>query len=141
MSTRATDAYTETSIETQDQGKLVVMLYEGAIKYLRIAKRELENEDYAKKGEYINKAQDIISELDNSLDMAVGGDLAQNLRALYGFMYGTLSEANAGRDADKIQECIDLLEELHGAWEQAARETANDRVDIGSESDEHNFSV
>ncbi len=141
MSTRATDTYTETSVETQDQGKLVVMLYDGAINYLRIAKRALENEDYAKKGEYINRAQDIITELDNSLDMNVGGDLAQNLRALYGFMTMHLTEANADGEPEKIQECIDLLEELHEAWDEAARKTAKDRVGSGASDDGHSFSV
>lgn len=141
MTDKFTQTYMETSVETQDQGKLVVMLYEGAIKYLHIAKRELENEDYATKGEYINKTLDIIAELNTSLDMAVGGDLAQNLRALYNFMSTHLIEANAERDEKKIQECIDLLEELHGAWDQAARETADTRITPGIEKDDHSFSA
>ena len=132
MHANATQEYAENAISTQDQGKLVVMLYDGAIKYLQVAKRELEDGDYASKGIYSGKAQDIISELNNSLDMEAGGDLAQNLRALYNFMYGHLSTANIERDEEKISECIRLLKELHGAWEQAARETASARQEPAS---------
>jgi flagellar protein FliS len=125
--TQAAQTYEETSISTQDKGKLVVMLYEGAIKYLKVARRELEDGDYATKGTYIGKAQDIISELNNSLDMEVGGELARDLRSLYNFIYGRLSTANIERDVEKIDDCIRLLRQLHGAWEQAARETAGQR--------------
>jgi len=139
MSEKALDAYAETSISTQDKGKLVVMLYEGAIKYLRVAKQELEKGDYASKGIYIGKAQDIISELNNALDMNVGGDLPKDLRALYNFMHAHLSEANMERDVEKIDECIRLLRQLHGAWEQAAYETVDSRCNASSSSDGGEF--
>lgn len=139
MTEQALETYTETSISTQDKGKLVVMLYEGAIKYLKVAKKELKNDDYASKGIYIGKAQDIISELNNALDMSVGGELPQNLRALYNFMHAHLSEANMERDVEKIDDCIRLLRQLHGAWEQAAYQTASSRCDATESSDGTGF--
>jgi flagellar protein FliS len=112
--------YLEASVSTQQRGRLIVMLYDGAIKFLRIAKDKLAERDYASKGVYIGKAQDIVFELNNSLDIADGGELAQNLRALYNFVYRRLSEANIERSPAKIDDCIRILDELRGAWEEVA---------------------
>jgi len=109
-------AYQEVAIGTQSKGRLIVMLYDGAIKFLKLAIRELEAQDYAAKGQYINRAQDIISELNAVLDMEAGGEIAQNLRKLYLFMNRRLSEANAKRDPQMVQEIIGLMEELNQSW-------------------------
>jgi len=116
------EEYRETSFSTQSQGQLVVMLYDGAIRFLKIAQEKLEENDHAGKGIYIGKAQDIISELNNSLDMDSGGELSKNLRALYNFLYRHLNRANMERDQQKLRDCIGILEELHEAWEQVAEE-------------------
>lgn len=114
------EEYRDTSFSTQSQGQLVVMLYDGAIRFLKIAREKLEEKDYAGKGIYIGKAQDILSELNNSLDMETGGELSKNLRALYNFLYRHLNEANMERDTEKLEDCIGILQELQGAWEQVA---------------------
>jgi len=118
----ASKHYKADAITTQQRGKLIVMLYDGAIKFLRVALEKLEEEDFASKGVYVGKAQDIISELNNSLDVESGGDLAEQLRALYNFMYRHLSEANIERDPEKIEECISILDDLRGAWEEVAKQ-------------------
>jgi flagellar protein FliS len=92
------------------------MLYDGAIKFLKLAIRELQAEDYAAKGQYINRAQDIINELNAVLDMEAGGEVSENLRKLYIFMGRHLSQANTQRDPQMIQEVIDMLEELNQSW-------------------------
>lgn len=112
--------YFEHSISTQERCRLIVMLYEGAIKFLRIAKQKLAEEDFALKGVYIGKAQDIIAELNNSLDMEAGLQLASDLRALYNFLYRHLNEANIERDVAKIDDCVRILDELREAWEEVA---------------------
>ena len=109
-------AYQDTAIGTQSRGRLIVMLYDGAIKFLKLAIQELQAENYAAKGQYINRAQDIINELNAVLDMDSGGEISQNLRKLYCFMGGHLRQANAKRDAQMIQEIIELLEELNQSW-------------------------
>jgi len=68
-------AYQQTTIGTQSKGRLIVMLYDGAIKFMKLAVKELEAGDYAAKGQYINRAQDIISELNAVLDMDGGGEI------------------------------------------------------------------
>ena len=109
-------AYQDAAIGTQSKGRLIVMLYDGAIKFLKLAIQELQAENYAAKGQYINRAQDVINELNAVLDMDAGGDVSQNLRKLYVFMGRHLSQANAKRDPQMIQEVITLLEELNQSW-------------------------
>ncbi|MHC4237932.1 MAG: flagellar export chaperone FliS, partial [Planctomycetota bacterium] len=69
-------AYQETAVCTQSRGQLVVMLYEGAINFLKQAIADLERDDYASKGIRIAKATDIILELNTVLDMDKGGEIA-----------------------------------------------------------------
>ncbi len=109
-------AYQQTAIGTQSKGRLIVMLYDGAIKFLKLAVRELEAGNNAAKGQYINRAQDILNELNAVLDMDAGGEIASNLRRLYLFMTRRLSEANAKRDPQMVREVITLLEELNQSW-------------------------
>lgn len=109
-------AYQETAITTQTQGRIVVLLYEGAIKFLKLAIREIEAQNWGEKGKYILRATDIINELNAVLDMETGGDIAANLRRLYAFMIRHLGQANIKRDPKMIQEIITLLEELNEAW-------------------------
>ncbi|MHC4360794.1 MAG: flagellar export chaperone FliS [Planctomycetota bacterium] len=103
------ETYQETSVTTQNKGKLVVMLYEGAIKFLKLAIKEIEAGNTEEKGKYISKAIDIIFELNAVLDMEAGGEVAANLRKLYLFMGRHLTEANTKQDIGKIEEVIKLL--------------------------------
>jgi flagellar protein FliS len=98
----------------------VVLLYEGAIKFLRQALAELDQQDYAAKGQFINRALDVINELDCSLDAEGGGEIAKSLRSLYGFMRRHLSEANIHKDPARIQDVIRLLEDLLEGWRVVA---------------------
>jgi len=114
------EQYAQTAISTQQRGKLIVMLYDGAIKFLKIAKQRLEEGDFASKGIYIGKAQDIVAELNNSLNVEAGPQIANDLRQLYNFVYRHLNAANIQRDPAKIDDCIHILDELRQAWEQVA---------------------
>lgn len=109
-------AYQETSVTTESKGRLIVMLYDGAIKFMRLAIRDIEAQNHEAKGRYINRAQDIINELNTVLDMEAGGEIAINLRKLYLFMSRRLSEANVKRDPQMIREVITLMEELNRGW-------------------------
>ncbi|MGD2174660.1 MAG: flagellar export chaperone FliS [Candidatus Brocadiaceae bacterium] len=114
----ASNQYVENAISTQQRGKLLVMLYEGAVKFLRVAREKLQEGDFALKGVYIGKAQDIVAELNNSLNMEVAPQMAGDLRALYNFLYRTLNEANVERSEEKIETCINILDQLRETWEQ-----------------------
>jgi flagellar protein FliS len=114
------EAYQDAAVTTQSKGRLVVMLYDGAIKFLKLAIKELEADNFEAKGKYIGKAQDVIIELNAVLDMEAGGEIATNLRKLYLYMNRRLNEANAKRDTGIIQEVITLLEELNQSWKAIA---------------------
>ena len=112
--------YQDNAVTTQSRGRLVVLLYDGAIKFLKLAIAAINNGNYADKGLYISKSQNIINELNTTLDMEIGGEIAQNLRQLYQFMGRHLNEANMESDPKKAQEVIDLLEELNQGWRAIA---------------------
>ena len=112
--------YQETAVTTQSKGKLVVMLYDGAIKFLKQAIIAIENEDFQTKNNLIIKAQDIILELNAVLDMEAGGEIAENLRKLYVYVGRRLAEANVKNDISVINEVIKLLDELNQAWRAIA---------------------
>ncbi|MHC4075679.1 MAG: flagellar export chaperone FliS [Planctomycetota bacterium] len=113
---KGVETYQETSVTTQNKGKIVVMLYDGAIKFLKMAIKEIEAGNAEEKGKYISKAIDILFELNAVLDTEAGGEVAENLRKLYLFMGRHLTEANTEQDIGKINEVIKLLEELNQGW-------------------------
>jgi flagellar protein FliS len=114
------ETYQQAAVGTQSRGRLVVLLYDGAIKFLKLAVRELQAGNFAAKGQYINRAQDILNELNAVLDLDTGGEVAKNLRGLYVFMNRHLRHANIKRSPEMIQEVIDLLEELNQSWKAIA---------------------
>jgi len=112
--------YKDTAVSTQSKGRLIVLLYDGAIKFMKLAIKELEAGNYHAKGQYINRAQDIINELNAVLDTNAGGEIAGNLRKLYCFLNNRLSEANIKRDPRKINQVISIMEELNQGWKAIA---------------------
>lgn len=114
----AKDTYKNNQILTAPQNKLVVMLYDGAIRNLKLSKIEMENKDLNKVNEYLQKTQDIVFELMSTLNLEVGGDVAKNLYSLYDYMYSRLIEANIKKDLEIINEIQGFLEELRDAWAQ-----------------------
>ena len=113
-------AYQDNTVTTQSKGRLIVLLYDGAIKFLKLAIQELEANNHEAKNNYLNKAQDIINELNAILDMDAGGEIATNLRKLYCFMQSRLSQANIKCDSQMIHDVIKLMEELNQGWKAIA---------------------
>jgi flagellar protein FliS len=113
-------AYQNTAVTTQNKGRLIVLLYEGAIKFMNLAIKEVEAENYEAKGRYINRTLDIINELNAVLDIEAGGEIAANLRKLYLFMTSRLHQANIKCDPQPIREVIALMEELNQGWKALA---------------------
>jgi flagellar protein FliS len=113
-------AYQDASVTTQSKGRLIVLLYDGAIKFMKLAVKELEADNYEAKGRYIARAQDVINELNAVLDTDAGGEIAANLRKLYCFMNNRLSEANIKCDPQMVREVIAMMEELNQGWKTIA---------------------
>ncbi len=110
------DTYKQNAVITQTPGRLIVMLYEGAIKFLKQAIEETEAGNIAAKGQCVGRATDIINELDTALDTEAGGEVAQNLRALYEFMRRHITQAHIKCDPQMFREVIKLLEDLNEGW-------------------------
>src|SRR5437868_5220986 len=92
---KALQKYKQTSVTSASREKLLLMMYEGAIKYTKKAIVACEMKDIAERGLNIGRAYDIIMELSNTLNFEVGGDIARNLEQLYMFMTEQLTKSNA----------------------------------------------
>lgn len=110
--------YKETQIKTATQGKLILMLYDGAIRNLNNALENMRQEHraYDVTNNYLIKTQDIITELMVSLDFEKGGEIAKNLFNLYVFMNRQLLEGNIGKKEQPLLEVRQLLTELRSVW-------------------------
>lgn len=122
-------AYQKTNITTASQGHLIVLLYEAAIKNLKNAvlcfdeKNSIKACDIEKFSNFIQKTQSIVSELQVSLDMEKGGEIAKNLMSLYVFFNNELFDALVKHDKAKIENTEKMLEELLSAWKVASADT------------------
>jgi flagellar protein FliS len=112
--------YQEASLETASQGKLLLMLYDGAIRFLVTAQAALTEKRWVDAHQANVRAQDIIHELTFSLNMEAG-DIAQNLFRLYEYMNWRLVQANVRRDAAGVKEIEGLLRELRSGWSEAVK--------------------
>ena len=113
--------YNQVQIKTANKGKLIVMLYQGAIRFMNRALLLLEKKDMEGKGNALIRAQDIILELLYSLDQGLldqDDELALNLRRLYLYSYRRLVHANVHMDTEAVEEGIRLMQNLLQAWEQ-----------------------
>jgi flagellar secretion chaperone FliS len=125
--------YKKTQITTANQGKLIVMLYDGAIKFLNIAIENMNPKTYDVANNNIIKAQDIITELLLSLNMKDGGEISQNLFNLYMYFKKALLDANIKKDAEMVRSVLKLLKELRDAWDKiSANETSSDKSSVGA---------
>lgn len=123
------EEYQVNQIETANAKQLVIMLYEGAIRFLEEASGNIEN---FKKYDFVNtkilKAQDIITELMVSLDMDKGGEIADNLLSLYVYMKKVLLEANIKKEKAPIDQVLKMLRDLKSAWDQMDTKVTSPKV-------------
>ena len=119
-------AYQNTNIKTASQGKLVVLLYEAAVKNLKNAESLIDEENKIKPsnmekfGKFLQKAQAIITELQVSLDMEKGGEIAKNLMSLYIYFNHELISVNINHDKTKLEYIEQQMSELLKAWKEAS---------------------
>lgn len=111
--------YIQTQVSTTTQGDLVIMLFDAALKFLHRAKEKIAEKNYAQKGILISKALDILSELQGSLNVNKGGELAERLQKLYFFCSARLLMANLKMDVAKIDEVVGILNGLREAFSEA----------------------
>ncbi|MBI4558055.1 MAG: flagellar export chaperone FliS [Candidatus Hydrogenedentes bacterium] len=119
-------SYRKVEVETASQGKLIVMLFNGAIQRAEEARRQLERGKSEGVHNNLVRAQDIINELRVALDMKAG-NIARSLDRVYEYLQHLLIRANIRKDTGPIAECVAHLTELRNTWQQAFEEVAKEQ--------------
>ena len=114
--------YKTTSIQSASKEKLLLMLYEGAIRFTKLGIQAAEEKRIADRGINIGRAYDIIMELNNTLDHKVGGEVARNLEQLYMYITEQYTKANLTGDPAPLRDVLKILETLYDGWQKAVDE-------------------
>jgi flagellar protein FliS len=130
-STNRSTVYREIAVNTSSPTKLVVMLYQGAIRFLRQAVQDIETNDLIRKGRSIDRGVAIIQHLHATLDMKQGQEISRELDRLYTYSLTRILEGSARLEKKPIEEAIQLLTTLLSAWEEIARNEQEHPVPAG----------
>ena len=114
------DKYKQSAVETATPERLLLMLYEGAIKFLLKAQQALANKNYEEANRYNLRVQDILAELNAALDMSYG-EIPRRLSLLYDFYQRQMILANLKKDPELMQPVLRFLQDYKALWEEAAR--------------------
>lgn len=125
--------YKDVQIKTANQGKLLLMLYQGCIKFLGLAVKSIDAQDWEGANNYLKRSRKIINELMCSLNMKQGGEIAENLFSLYEFMNHQLIQANIHKDTESVEFVKGLLLKLLAAWQEIIN-TSNDQGERGNKN-------
>jgi len=113
--------YQSSRMETSSPVQVVVALYDGALRFLRTAAMALDADDLPGKGEALNRAHAIVTELLVTLDHERAPELSGQLEALYSFVLDRIVRANTDCDVERIDDAMRALLPLRDAWAQLAR--------------------
>lgn len=113
--------YKQNAVETAPQEKLLIMLYSGAIKFLQQGQQGLREKDYEVAHNNLVKVQNIIMELNNTLNIEQGGEIAANLRKLYDFYYQETVQANIKKDPAILDPVLEFFRSFRDMWIETAR--------------------
>lgn len=111
--------YKESSVKTASPQELTLMLYNGALKYMNLGRVSIEQKNISGANEALKRAQDIIHELNLTLDMQY--PISQNLRALYIYILEKLVDANIKKDVKYVDEAVAMVTELRDTWKEAMK--------------------
>ena len=118
------DAYQKSTIDTSDKVRIISLLFDGAINYIKLGRIKMGENNISGKGLYIGKATAIVGELTSSLNMEEGGEIARNLRRLYDFVLDRLLKANLKNDVIALDEAEKVLQTLREGWKGMERNQA-----------------
>jgi flagellar secretion chaperone FliS len=121
--------YKQTSIQSASREKLLLMMYEGAIKFMKLAIQAAEEKRIADRGMNIGRAYDIILELNNTLDHNVGGDISKSLEQLYMYVTDQLTQANMTGDPQPLRDALRIVETLYDGWAKAIEQLKRENTD------------
>jgi flagellar protein FliS len=122
------NTYQEVAVQTSSPAKLVVMLYEGAIRFLNQSITAIHAKDLDTKRQSIDKAVAVIQHLQSTLDMTQGKEVAADLDKLYSYITSRILDASGKLQIAPLEEAIKLLTVLLSGWEEVARKQAEQTV-------------
>jgi flagellar protein FliS len=122
LATQASNAYRQTEAQSRTPLELVVMLYDGALRFLTQARGAIEQNNIPARREAISRTLAIMSELQSTLDIDKGGAIAESLDRLYQYIAGLLIDASFKKDTRPVDEAVRLLTMLRDAWADIARQ-------------------
>ena len=114
------EQYKQNAVLTASPEELTLMLYDGGIKFMNIAKYSIENNDVKKAHESLMRAQSIVGELKISLDGKY--EISSNFEKLYDFILDRLVDANIKKDTKPIDDALEILTGLRDAWKEAMKQ-------------------
>lgn len=114
---QAAQQYRTAQVATADPARLVLMMYDGALRFAGQGRQAIEDGDVEKANAHLGRAQDIVTELTAVLNPEAGA-IAENLQQMYDFIGSRLVEANVKKDVAPLAEAVGLLEELRETWRQ-----------------------
>ena len=114
--------YRATKVETAGSVDLVVMLYQGAVRFIRLGIEAIERNDGEAAHKNLVRAQDIVVELLGSLNREDGGEIASQLAAVYDYCFRRLILANVKKDIAPAREVLGIMRDLGMAWQQIAKQ-------------------
>lgn len=115
----AAQKYKQTAVQSASKEKILLMLYEGCIRFMKQAVMCIDKKDIAGRGMNLGKAMDIVFELNNTLNHEAGGEIAKNLEQLYMFVSEQLTKANATGQKKPLEDAIKVFETLYSGWVEA----------------------
>ncbi len=111
--------YKQTSVTSASREKLLLMLYEACIRFLKQALMAIDKKDIAGRGMNIGRAFDIVNELNNTLNHEVGTEIAKSLEQLYMFVSEQLTKSNATGQRKPLEDALKIMETLYSGWVEA----------------------
>jgi flagellar secretion chaperone FliS len=123
-----TNTYQEIAVQTSGPAKLVVMLYEGAIRFLNQSIKAIQTKDLNLKRQSIDRVVAVIQHLQSTLDMTQGKQVAADLDRLYAYITSRVLDASGKLEVEPLEEAIKLLTTLLSGWEEVARKESEHAV-------------
>ena len=117
---RGAAAYQQTNVQSRSPLELVVLLYDGALRHLVASREAMVRKDALARRSSLSRAMAIVAELQSTLNITEGGDLARSLDALYAYVIERIVQANMHNDPQPLEEAERLLRPLRDAWSQIA---------------------
>jgi len=119
--------YQNNQVLTASPEKILIMLYDGAINFTRIARERIVTKDVQGRGIYIGKALAIVTELMNTLNHEVGGEVASRLEQLYLYLMDEYTKANISWETVHLDNADKILTILRDTWKEAAEIVQRER--------------